>query len=111
MIAHVALTDEEISDAVLIVATTGMRSGELLGLRWSTLKLEQSRAELFMSRATLPMPNSPGDAKVEIDVSTTIKIPMFVRPNQWNGDASSKRLITNFSVGVGVGHMNRSERR
>jgi integrase len=40
LVAHMATIDPEIADAVLIAAATGMRMGELLGLRWSEVDLK-----------------------------------------------------------------------
>jgi integrase len=40
LIAHLAKADPEVADAALILATTGMRMGELLGLQWSDIELE-----------------------------------------------------------------------
>jgi integrase len=40
LIARLSASDPEIADAALIVAATGMRMGELLGLQWSDVDLE-----------------------------------------------------------------------
>jgi len=41
LIARVAEHDEEIADAALVLASTGMRLGELLGLQWAEVDLER----------------------------------------------------------------------
>jgi integrase len=40
LIAHVAVSDDEMADAALILAATGMRMGELLGLQWADVDLQ-----------------------------------------------------------------------
>ncbi|CAN5649818.1 tyrosine-type recombinase/integrase [soil metagenome] len=40
LIAQMAARDKEMADGALIVATTGMRMGELLGLQWSNVELD-----------------------------------------------------------------------
>jgi integrase len=43
--------DAEVADAVLLLASTGMRKGELLGLRWSDVDIE--RGEVHVSAAVV----------------------------------------------------------
>jgi integrase len=49
LIDQVSVEDKELGDAALILASTGMRKGELLGLLWDDVDLEG--AELHVAAA------------------------------------------------------------
>lgn len=57
-----AAADPDLADFVALAATTGARRGELCGLRWSDLDLDDGAAEIARSL-------------VEVDRAVTVKVP------------------------------------
>jgi integrase len=97
LIEKVAVIDEEMSDAVILLAGTGMRLGELLGLRWEDVHF--AKGTVHVAHAVTDGGPGVGDIRKptkrsdwrDVPLTATVQCALERQRSRWDSRVGSRR--------------------